>query len=116
MNLTPFIVRSQTTKVIDVAASTALFTEALDALVASQAADQDSVADAVDAVFDENRGSSITLPNLGSLVAARLNAGLQSTVVSKRAQDFVRANRDRFEIRKGAKTGGVRRLSDVSAS
>ena len=93
--------------------------DALDAHIAEHETQQETISEAVSAVFGRFPGANLTMPTIEGMVARELNA-LPSNykVLTKRALDYVRANagaRDTgalFGIQKG-KNGGVCRWADV---
>lgn len=107
---------------IDRAQSLASAEAALDAHIAEHETQQETVAEAVNAVFDQYRGENLTMPILEGLALQKMNAiPANYKVLGKLALDFVRSNSDQkgeadrtrtFGISKG-KGGGVCRWSDV---
>lgn len=111
------------------------FREAYLSYVAERGIEDEQIATAVDAVFDQYKGASINMPALAGFVLQRLNAQPENfTALEERVLDYVRRNADQselkdketkavirqaeaprtrtFSIGKG-KGGGVRRWSDV---
>ena len=78
---------------IDQDASQEAFRGALIKRIAELETEQDEIADAVSALFDQYQGKPIAMPTLGSMVAQRLNAQPENfKVLSDRALEYVRAN------------------------
>lgn len=97
-------------------------TDALDEYIAEHETQQETIAEAVSAVFSQFPGANLTMPTIEGMALRHLNP-LPSTykVLGKRVLDYVRANADQkneaertrtFGISKG-KGGGVCRWSDV---
>lgn len=108
-----FIVRNNGS--IDLEASRAKFTAALELYTAERETEDASVADAVNAVFDQYKGAAVNLPALKSLALGKLNAThAQFALLSDRVGNYVKANPSLFEVKKG-KGGGVSRLADKPA-
>ena len=78
---------------IDIDASVQAFRSAAVKRQAELETEQSEIAEAVEALFDSNRGKAIAMPVLGSMVAQALNAQPENfKVLSERALDYVRAN------------------------
>ena len=78
---------------IDIDASVQAFRSAAVKRQAELETEQSEIAEAVEALFDSNRGKAIAMPVLGSMVAQALNAQPENfKVLSDRVLDYVRAN------------------------
>jgi len=104
---------------IDRKASLAAAEAALDTHIAEYATEQETIRDAVNAVFDLYKGAFITMPTIGGMALRQLNAQPGNyKSLEKRVLDYIRANSGprnsnaTFGITKG-KGGGVCRWSDV---
>lgn len=105
---------------IDREASAQAFTAALDKHIAESETQAATVSAAVLAQFEKFPGTPITMPNLGSMVCASLNAvPANYSTLESLALNYVRANHSEkredgklFRIGKG-KNGGVQRWSDI---
>lgn len=111
-------------------ASTAAFVSAMETHIASRELELETIADAVNAVFDRYLGTSINMPALCSFALQELNAQPENhKVLSERTAQYVRDNaqgdKDKetgleprpdslFVIGKG-KGGGVHRRADRPA-
>jgi len=105
---------------IDRSASLASAEAALDSHIAERDTQQETIATAVSAVFDEYPGANLTMPTIEGMVSRQLNAVPSNyKVLTKLALDYVRANSGdkasgaTFGITKG-KGGGVCRWADVA--
>lgn len=118
---------------VDVAASMAAFSEALATYVSEREIEDESIGNAVHAVFDQYPSASISLPALAGFALQKLNVQPENfKALEGRIMDYVRANADQagktakdgtvlataeeartrtFAIGKG-KGGGVKRWSD----
>jgi hypothetical protein len=114
MNVSSFVVLSGGS--VDVAASTAKFTAALNDYVVSRETENGQIATAVSAVFDEHKGKTLTMPTLAALAVQKLNAQPENfKALSERVSTFVREqNGTTLRITKG-KGGGVSRVADAPA-
>ena len=115
---------------IDVAASQAAFSKALSIHIAERETQQEQIAEAVSALFDQYPGASINMPAVASMTAQKLRAQPENFgVISERVLDYVRANSQEtkdeagvvtahpdslFVIAKG-KNGGCYRRADRPA-
>lgn len=111
-------------------ASTAAFVSAMESHIASRELELETIADAVNAVFDKYKGTSINMPALCNFALQELNAQPENyKVLQERTADYVRENaqgdKDKetgleprpnslFVIGKG-KGGGVHRRADRPA-
>lgn len=78
---------------IDQAQSEAAFRSALLKHIAERETEQEQIAEAVSALFDQYKGASINMPAVASMTAQRLNAQPETfKVLSERVLDYVRAN------------------------
>jgi len=94
---------------------------ALDKYIAERETEQDTISQAVNAVFDQYKGAALTMPTIEGMTLRHLNAQPANyKTLGKLVLDHVRANsgaRDSgatFGISKGV-GGGVRRWCDVPA-
>lgn len=92
---------------------------ALDKYIAERETEQETIAAAVKAVFDEFPGAALTMPTIEGMVTRHLNATPANyKTLAKLGLDYVRANcgtRESGAIFSKSKGvgGGVRRWSDV---
>lgn len=105
---------------IDRAASLAAAETSLDSHIAQHETQQETIANAMSAVFDSYPGANLTMPTIEGMVSRGLNATPANyKVLTKLALDYVRDNSgDRasgatFGIKKGV-GGGVCRWADVA--
>lgn len=78
---------------IDQAASTAAFHTNLVKLVAERETQTEQIRDAVEALFDQYRGTSINMPAIASMTCQHLNAQPETfKVLSERVLAYVREN------------------------
>lgn len=129
INLELDLVRSSNGK-YDLDAMTVAARNALVRLEAERETEEATIADAVNAIFDEFKGAAINMPALLSMTTQRLNAQPSNfKVLSERASAYVHENsqgdtdkatgavqrpNSLFVIGKG-KGGGVRRRADIVA-
>lgn len=107
---------------IDREASLASAETALDTFIAERETEQETIANAVNAVFDQYPGAHLTMPTIEGMVLRHLNAQPSNyKALGKLVLDYVRSNADQkdeaprtrmFGIRKGV-GGGVCRWADV---
>jgi hypothetical protein len=108
----------------DRAASLQAAEVALDKYIAERETEQETISQAVHAVFDQYKGAALTMPTIEGMTLRHLNAQPANyKTLGKLVLDFVRANADQkgeaertrdFGISKGV-GGGVRRWCDVPA-
>lgn len=111
-NVSSFVVLSNGK--VDVAATEAAFSAALALHISERETQNEQIAAAVSAVFDEHLGKTITMPVLQSLACARL-AALPDNYksLSERVATYAREqNGVTLRITKG-KGGGVARIADL---
>jgi hypothetical protein len=117
MNVSSFVVLSAGS--VDVAASTAKFTAALNTYIAERETENGQIATAVSAVFDSHKGKVLTMPTLAALALQQLNAQPENfKALTDRVTNYIREN-SRGEgaplrVTKG-KGGGVSRRADAPA-
>jgi hypothetical protein len=112
MSVSSFVVLSNGS--VDVSATEAAFSSALALYISERETQNEQIASAVSAVFDEHLGKTITMPVLQSLACGKL-AALPDNYksLSDRVATYVREqNGNTFRITKG-KGGGVARLADL---
>ena len=112
---------------IDQAATTLAFTKLLAIKAAELETEQESIAAAVNELFDEYHGASINMPAVASMTSQKLNVLPENfKVISERVLNYVRANSQGktledgtverpdslFVIGKG-KNGGCKRRADI---
>lgn len=116
MNVSSFVVLAA--GLVDVAASTAKFEGALATYIAERETEATQIGAAVNAVFDEHLGKTLTMPVVQALATQQLNAQPENwKVLSERIATYVRENATpggSLKISKG-KGGGVSRLCDAPA-
>jgi len=118
MNINDYLVVSSGS--VDVEATVSNFRSALVKHLAERETEQATIALAVHAVFDKNRGQVISMPALTGLALQELNAQPENfAALTDRVQEYVRdhskGDASLFVIAKG-KGGGVRRRSDIPAA
>lgn len=100
---------------IDIQASVDQFRTNLEEYAVLQAADLETVGNAVEAVFDEYKGTRLNLPVLASFAAAKIGTTPKTHQdVCERVMTYVRSAKDKYVIGKG-RTGGAARLKDLPA-
>jgi uncharacterized protein YgiB involved in biofilm formation len=102
--------------VVDQKASRQAFESALVKYVAERETELSAIADAVNSVFDEHKGSSINMPAVAGFALQKLNAQPENyKTLETRVMEYVRENAkgdsSTFVIAKGKK-GGVTRRAD----
>lgn len=125
INLHSYVVRGSDGSV-DAEATIGKFGTDLARYIAERETEQETIANAVHAVFDHYKGASLNMPALVSMTLTKLNAQPESfKALSDRVLSFVRENaqgetkdgvserpNSLFVIGKG-KGGGVKRRSDI---
>ena len=98
---------------VDVDASCEAFRTAVSDYASTQKADLETVALAVEQVFNENPGlKSIQMPVLAGLACNILKPEASAyPVVNERVQNYVRNAKDKYEINKGRGGGVSRKIS-----
>ena len=105
---------------VDVEATVSSFRAALVKHLAERETQNATIASAVHAVFDKNRGQVINMPALTGLALQELNAQPENyNTLSDRIQEYVReqskGDASLFIITKG-KGGGCKRRADIAAA
>jgi phage tail tube protein FII len=127
INLQSYVVRGSDGSV-DEGATLDKFEATLSQYIAQRETELSTISDAVHAVFDQYKGTSINMPALTTFALQRLNAQPENyKALETRVQEFVRENSQgevkdgvaahplsMFLINKG-KAGGCRRRADIPA-
>ncbi len=99
ISLPSFVVRG-TNGSVDVAATTAKFGDELTKFIAANETEVAVIASAVNAVFDDYRGATLTTPTLVTYALGKLNATpANMATLSDRIRAYVHDNSDRPAIR-----------------